>query len=71
MNILDSGPPSGSTSYLLQVDIGADQDVIEEKDLSLLRLENLTFITVNNFNQEFTMNQLPLLRVQQLETQTH
>lgn len=55
---------------LLQVDVGTDQGVVEEEDLSLLRLENLTFITVNNFRQQFTLTQLPLLRVQQLETQS-
>lgn len=55
---------------LLQVDVGTDQGVVEEEDLSLLRLENLTFITINNFRQQFTLTQLPLLRVQQLETQS-
>lgn len=47
---------SGSQRYLLQVNIGTDQGVVEEEDLSLLGLENLTFITIDNFSEQFTLN---------------
>lgn len=50
-----------SLRYSLQVDISTDQSVVEQEDLSLLRLENLPFFTINYFSQQFTLDQLPLL----------
>lgn len=54
--------------YLLQVHIGTNEGVVDEKDLPLLWLDNLTFIPKNYLSKKFTMNQLPLFWVQQLKT---
>lgn len=45
-------------SFILQVDVGTNQDVVEEEDLSLFRLDNLTFITKNHLSEHLTVNQL-------------
>lgn len=54
--------------YWPQVHVGTNEGFVEEKDLPLLWLENLTFIPINFLSKKLTMNQLPLFWVQQLET---
>lgn len=45
-------------SFILQVDVGTNQGVVEQEDLSLFRLDNLTFITKNHLSEQLTVNQL-------------
>lgn len=42
-------------------DVGTDQEVTEEKQLSPLRLEDLTLVSVDGLRQQLAVDQLPLL----------
>lgn len=62
------GPQEGATAQtrLLEVDVGADQHVIEQEDPSLLGLDQLPAVTVHGLRQSLTQEQLPLARGQEL-----
>ncbi len=51
---------------LLHIDVCTDEHVIQEEDFALLRLEDLTFLTIDGLNQCLRQNQLLLIRVQLL-----
>ncbi len=53
--------------YVLDIDVGTDEHVTEEKDFSLLRLEDLSSFAVHRLNQCLAKDQRALLGVQQLK----
>ncbi len=53
--------------HVLDIDVGTDEHVTEEKDFSLLRLEDLSSFAVHHLNQCLTKDQRALLGVQQLK----
>lgn len=53
--------------HVLDVDVGTDEHVTEEKDFSLLRLEDLSSFAVHRLNQRLAKDQRALLGVQQLK----
>lgn len=53
-------------AHLLEVDVGADQHVIEQEDPALLGLDQLPAVAVHGLRQRLTEKQLPLARGQQL-----
>lgn len=62
------GPQGGATAtaHLLEVDVGADQHVIEQEDPALLGLDQLPTVAIYSLCQRLTEEQLPLARGQQL-----
>lgn len=53
--------------HVLDIDVGTDEHVTEEKDFSLLRLEDLSSFAIHHLNQCLAKDQRALLRVQQLK----
>lgn len=51
---------------LLEVDVGADQHVVEQEDPALLGLDQLPTVTIHSLRQRLAEKQLPLARGQQL-----
>lgn len=60
------GITGGSLPHLLEIDVGADQHVVEQEDPALLGLDQLPAVTVHGLGQRLTQEQLPLTRGQQL-----
>lgn len=52
--------------HVLEVDVGADQHVVEEENLSFLRLDELPPVAVHRLCQRLAEEELPLPRAQQL-----
>lgn len=61
------GPGSGGAQHVLEVDVGADQEVAEQEHLPLLGLEQLPAVPVHRLGQRLAQQQLPLPRAQQLQ----
>lgn len=53
--------------HILDIDVGTDEHVTEEKDFPLLRLKDLSSFTIHRLNQRLAKDQRALLRVQQLK----
>ena len=49
-----------SQACLLEVDVGADQHVVEQEDSALLGLDQLPAVTVHGLRQRLTQEQLTL-----------
>lgn len=47
--------------YLLQVDVGTDQSVVEEEKFSLFGFDDLTFVIKNHLSQQLRVNRMFLL----------
>lgn len=56
--------------HILDIDVGTDEHVTEEKDLPLLRLEDLSSFAVHRLNQRLAKDQRALLRAEQLKKKT-
>jgi len=52
--------------HILDIDVGTDEHVTEEKDFPLLRFKDLSSFTIHRLNQRLAKDQRALLRVQQL-----
>jgi hypothetical protein len=47
--------------HLLDVDVGTDEDIVEEEDFALLRLQDLASLPIHRLNQCLTKHQRPLV----------
>lgn len=56
----------GGRQHVLEVDVGADQHVVEEENLPLLGLDELPPVSVHRLRQRLAEQELPLPRAQQL-----
>lgn len=52
---------------LLDIYVGTDEHIIKKEDLPLLRLQNLSPLSIHSLNKCFTKDQWPLLWVQLLK----
>lgn len=53
--------------HALEVDVGADQHVVEQENLPLLGLDELPAVPIHRLRQRLTEQELPLPRAQELQ----